>query len=124
MRRENGRKGDRTYSGKVELGCNGGWLGRLPRLLEGVKIVVRRGKGQDERPTGWVEKGTRLILKRGHVSRSQSNTLAEGREPGSGRPFAFGLDNRAVLRAQDLEIYRMLGCDREKRNFVVRYPPV
>lgn len=34
--------------------------------------------------------GTRLILKRGHVSRSQSNTLAEGREnPGSGRTSAF-----------------------------------
>jgi hypothetical protein len=34
--REGGRA-DQTYSEKVELGCNGGWLGRLPRLLEGVK---------------------------------------------------------------------------------------
>lgn len=74
------------------------WLARAVATADGGSEVVWRGKGQDERPTGWVEKGTRLILKRGHVSRSQSNTLAEGKEPGSGRTFAFGLDNRAVLR--------------------------
>lgn len=41
------------YSGKVELGCNGGWLGRLPRLMEGVKrygAVRDRMKG---RRGGW-----------------------------------------------------------------------
>lgn len=112
MRGKREEGGSDPYSGKAELGCNGGWLGRLPRLMEGVK--VRCGKGQDERPTGWVEKGTRLILKRGHVSRSQSNTLAEGKEPGSGRTSAFGLDNRAALHAQNPEIYASgccLGCD-------------
>lgn len=85
------------------------WLARAVATADGGSGEVRCGKGQDEKPTGWVEKGTRLILKRGHVSRSQSNTLAEGREPGSGRTSAFGLDNRAALHAQDLEIHaRML----------------
>lgn len=87
----------------------------LARAVAGGSEEVRRGKGQDERPTGWVEKGMRLIFKRGHVSRSQSNTLAEGREPGSGRRFAFGLDNRA----QDPEIHRMLPELRSKRSAIL-----
>lgn len=65
------------------------------------------GSPQDERPEGWVEKGTKLILKRGHVSRSQSNTLAEVKRT-SGlveRPPSFLLDNRAVLRARDPGIH-------------------
>lgn len=37
---------DRIYSGKVELGCNDGWLGRLLRLLEGVKRHGRGGRAR------------------------------------------------------------------------------
>lgn len=100
------------------------WLAGAVSTAAGGSEEVRRGKGQDERPTGWV-KGTKLTLKRGHVSRSQSNTLAEGREPGSGRMSAFGLDNRAAFHAQALEIHRTQPGLRSKRrsNFVVRYPP-
>jgi len=109
-----GNREDRTYSGKVELGCNGGWLGRLLRLLEGVKRygAVREGWKADgwRRERGW-------LLKRGHVSRSQSNTLTEGRELRSGRMSVFGLDNRVALRTLDLKIHRTLGCDRREVQF-------
>lgn len=92
---------------------------------------VRGGSPQDERPKGWVEKGTRLILKRGHVSRSQSNTLAEvKRSSGSGRTSAFvpiGQSQCTLCtgswdpRDEDAWAAR---DRREKRNFEVRCPPV
>lgn len=78
------------------------WLARAVATAAGGSEKTRtgwEGERQDERPQGWVKKGTKLILRRGHVSRSQSNTLSERREPESGRTVRpFGLDNRHTSR--------------------------
>lgn len=66
-RAKTGRVGGPTYSGKVGLGCN-------DVLLETSTWEVGE-VGRDER--GRERLGMRLILERGHVFRSQSNTLRE-----------------------------------------------
>lgn len=117
MRGKQGERGSDLFrEGCVRLQR---WLARAVATVVGRSEKIRRGKGQDERPMRWVEKGTRLILKRGHVSRSQSNTLAEGKEPGSGRMSAFGLDNRAALHAQDPKIHRTLPGLRSKKSRIL-----
>lgn len=84
MRRERKEGGSDPYSGKVELGCSGGWLGRLPRLMEGVKkygavrdrMKGRRGGWRRER--GWFSSEvTYLEANLIHSPKEESRGLAE-----------------------------------------------
>lgn len=120
MRRKQGKGGlDLFREGWVRLQR---WLARIG--WHGCWREWREAKEEDRRPKGgWRKVGNELILERGHVSRSQSNTLAEGREPWSGRTSAFGLDNRVTSRILG-SIGSRLGAIEEKSSFEVRCPSV
>lgn len=125
MRRRRGAMEDRIYSGKVELGCNDGWLGRLLRLLEGVK---RHGQGRARGRMKGLRGGWRRERSwfSGEVTYLEANLIHSPKEekPESGRTFRpFGLDNRVTLRAQDSGIHRTSQYIEVKRNFGVCCPP-
>lgn len=89
-RAKTGRVGGPTYSGKVGLGCN-------DALLETSTWEVGE-EGRDER--GRERLGMRLILERGHVFRSQSNTLRERWELEAGTNVCLWIERSQILARQ------------------------
>lgn len=125
--RETGEEGGSDpYSGKVELGCNGGWLGRLPRLMEGEKrygavrdrMKGRRGGWRRER--GWFSSEvTYLEANLIHSPKEESRGLAE--RPPSDWTIEPHFTHR-ILRSMLRDAAWV--ATEEKRNFAVHYPPV
>lgn len=133
-KRARGEREAQTYSGKVELGCNGGWLERLPHEAAGgsEEGTGRRGceggggrsprrmkgrRGGWRRERGWFSS---------EVTYLEANLIhsPKWREPESGRTSAFVPigQSRPVLRARDPGIHetreRCLGArDRREAQF-------